>query len=57
MKTTKETLTPSEKSRLAEIRKSINNFKRQGVYVGAWENEFFLKIIDRLMRRLGEKRG
>lgn len=49
MKTTR--LTPSEKSRIAQIRRGLRKFKRQGVDTSSWEAEFFLGILDRFTGR------
>jgi len=45
------TLTKQEKSRLADIRSNLRKFKRDGFDVRHWDQAFFLRIVDRLMRK------
>ena len=46
------TLTPEEKTRIAQIRKQLRKFQRKKAFdTSTWEATFFLKIVDRFVGR------
>jgi hypothetical protein len=47
-------LTLTERTRLAEIRAGLEKHRALGLDVSAWESEFFLGVIDRLVARLNQ---